>query len=352
MERARSGMNLKKLISANRIFMKTPSSKQLVLLLLTTCVFFSSCSDETKESGKSGAGSRKDSAAGQQLAGRDSVQKKADTAALAVQPVRQTVKGDGAFYLIRMKDSGKAIIKSLSPEMRTVVYKLNRRDAANMGGADSIIIPKTGSPEELGAYSPFPAELPELAEVKKIVFFSYPVQAFGAYEYGKLVRWGPTSMGKKSTPTPTGLFFANWKAKETISTVNDEWKLKWNFNISNKGGVGWHQYAMPGYPASHSCLRLFTDDAQWLYDWAEQWKLADASTVKAYGTPTIVYGAYGWGQLRPWMHLLEAGDANNISIETLQKEYGPRLSEILEKQRAREAAMAATSSDSTRITTQ
>jgi hypothetical protein len=32
--------------------------------------------------------------------------------------------------------------------------------------------------------------------------------------------------------------------------------LRWNFNIENKLGVGWH--SLPGYPASHSCLRLET----------------------------------------------------------------------------------------------
>jgi hypothetical protein len=44
-------------------------------------------------------------------------------------------------------------------------------------------------------------------------------------------------------------FSLNWKAEETTSTFDDEWDLRWNFNIENKLGVGWHQYSL-GYPAS------------------------------------------------------------------------------------------------------
>jgi lipoprotein-anchoring transpeptidase ErfK/SrfK len=106
-----------------------------------------------------------------------------------------------------------------------------------------------------------------LENVKKFVFFPYPIQAFGVYEYGNLIKWGPTSMGKKSTPTKKGLMFANWKKEVAISTVSDEWKLRWNVNVANFDGIGWHQYAMPGYPASHSCLRMLEEDAKWMYTW-------------------------------------------------------------------------------------
>jgi hypothetical protein len=54
-------------------------------------------------------------------------------------------------------------------------------------------------------------------------------------------------MGREKDQTPTGLFFTNWKAEETTSTFNDEW-VKMNYNIIN--WVGFHQYSLPGYPAS------------------------------------------------------------------------------------------------------
>jgi hypothetical protein len=80
----------------------------------------------------------------------------------------------------------------------------------------------------------------------------------------------------------TPLFFTNWKAEETTSTFDDEWDLRWNFNIENKLGVGWHQYSLPGYPASF--LLETSGKDQTLYEWADEWQLADSETVKVKGT--------------------------------------------------------------------
>jgi hypothetical protein len=33
------------------------------------------------------------------------------------------------------------------------------------------------------------------------------------------------------------------ESRETTS-FDDEWDLRWNFNIENKLGVGWHQYSL------------------------------------------------------------------------------------------------------------
>ncbi|RPI72970.1 MAG: hypothetical protein EHM47_07060, partial [Ignavibacteriales bacterium] len=111
-------------------------------------------------------------------------------------------------------------------------------------------------------YSPFPKHAEILDSVKKILIYSYPIQAFAAYEFGTLVRWGPTSLGKRSTPTPTGLFHTNWKAKRTISTVDSTWVLPWAFNLDNFAGVSIHQFDLPGYPASHACARMLDTDAE------------------------------------------------------------------------------------------
>jgi hypothetical protein len=73
-----------------------------------------------------------------------------------------------------------------------------------------------------------------LKEVNKVILFSYPSQTFAAYENGQLVRTGPTNMGREKIKLQLVCFFTNWKAEETTSTFNDEWDLKWNFNIANK----------------------------------------------------------------------------------------------------------------------
>lgn len=217
-----------------------------------------------------------------------------------------------------------------------IVYAVNRTDAENLKKLDSIVVPNDSS-GDLVYYLHFPLEIPYLKEIDKIIYFSYPRQTFGAYEHGELVYTGPTNMGRKKDPTPTGLFFTNWKAEETTSTFNDEWDLKWNFNIENKLGVGWHQYELPGYPASHSCLRLQENDAKYLYEWADEWELQDEENVKVKGTPVIVFGAYEFDKPKPWYQLVSSPNSLDISEGEIEKWTEPHIRVILKEQKKREA---------------
>ena len=216
-----------------------------------------------------------------------------------------------------------------------IVMAINRTDKANLSKHDSIIIPKDYS-GDLVYYLPFPLEVTYLKEVTKVVMFSYPTQTFATYENGVLTYAGPTNMGRKKDKTPTGLFYTNWKAETTTSTFDDEWKLKWNFNIENKLGVGFHEYALPGLPVSHSCLRLLEEDAKFLYSWANQWILEDNQTIKVKGTPVIVFGAYQFEEEKPWLQLIKNPKALDISESEIEKEITPFLQTILTQQKVRE----------------
>lgn len=216
-----------------------------------------------------------------------------------------------------------------------IVTAINRTDKKNLAKQDSIVIPSDFSGDVV-YYLPFPLEINYLADISKVLLFSYPTQTFAAYENGVLVYSGPTNMGRKKDKTPTGLFYTNWKAEETTSTFNDEWDLKWNFNIENKLGVGFHEYELPGYPASHSCLRLLEKDAKFLYDWADQWVLADKETVKVKGTPVIVFGSYDFDEPKPWLQLVKNPKSLDISIAEVEKQTAPFLKAILEQQKIRE----------------
>ena len=141
-------------------------------------------------------------------------------------------------------------------------------------------------------------------------------------------------MGKKSTPTRANLYSCNWKAKRSVSTVNSKWILNWNFNISNFGGVGFHEYAMPGYPASHSCMRLLADDAKFLYYWAEQWIIKDKVEV-AKGTPVIIHGEYPYGGAKPWYDLVNNPDALRYNEDSMKDIVAPHLEKILKRQEQR-----------------
>ncbi len=226
------------------------------------------------------------------------------------------------------------------------VLAINRLDTRHIVIGDTLCVPDT-LPDNFLFFSPYPKHISFLDSVPRILIFSYPVQAFAAYEYGELVRWGPTSMGKRTTPTPVGLYFTNWKAKETISTVNEEWVLPWAFNIDNFNGISIHQFELPGYPASHSCARLLQSDAEWIYYWADQWILTkDGNRIRAFGTPVIIYGKYDYHSPPPWKKLAEDSNADKLNEEELIVVIKKYLPTVVTRKQQRDSLLAALKSDS------
>ncbi len=198
------------------------------------------------------------------------------------------------------------------------ICAINRIDPNRLNRADSIVIPDTVL-ADLMDYSPFAKEIAHKNISDRIVFVSYAIQAFALYRNDSLIRWGPVSMGAKKTPTPTGYYHTNWKSKRQISTEDSSWILNWYFNIVNASGVSFHEYELPGYPASHSCIRMREEDAQFLYYFAEQWKLDEKGRqVITEGTPVIIFGSYPWGKTRPWFHLSRDRNFLDISKDSLE----------------------------------
>ncbi|MEO8451167.1 MAG: L,D-transpeptidase [Gemmatimonadota bacterium] len=217
-------------------------------------------------------------------------------------------------------DSGASFrdwVRSLGPDRLTLIFKLNRIDLQHARAGDTLIVPAdtTLGPDDL---APFPERIALLDSVPRLLAVSRRIQAVAAYDSGRLVRWGPTSTGKRKTPTPTGLSFTTWKAKQTRSTENDEWILNWYFNFDNTRGVSFHEYALPGYPASHACVRLHADDAKWIYDWADQWKLSkNGLKVLRWGTPVVIFEDYDYKAPRPWRHIVTDPEAARVSAAQL-----------------------------------
>jgi hypothetical protein len=221
---------------------------------------------------------------------------------------------------------------------RTLILTLNRLDPYNLRAGDKLVVPDTFA--NILSYSPYPFVIKELKEIPKIIFVSRYIQAFACYENGNLVRWGPTCTGRKSKPTPEGLFSTNWKSRKTTSTINEKWILPFYFNIVNYEGVAFHHFAMPGYPVSHACIRLLENDAGWLYYWAEQWILNnDGETIRAYGTPVIIFGEYKYGSPPPWKELTDNSDALTISIDEIKDLLNMHLETIKERNLKRQLAI-------------
>jgi len=164
----------------------------------------------------------------------------------------------------------------LGQQRAQLVELLNRQTVENAPLEDTLVVP-TRFGLDFRAYSPFPRYYPGAHSIKKLFIIHKTVQAFAAYEYGKLKRWGIVNTGDPgSTPTPNGRFNFNWKEKKRISTLSppgEEWKMRWVFNFHLARGIHIHQYSMPtGGPTSHGCVRLIDADAQWAYNWIEPWQ--------------------------------------------------------------------------------
>jgi len=184
-----------------------------------------------------------------------------------------------------------------------VLQKLNRVDLDHLARLDRIVSPDLWVEDQL-AYSPLPNFFPGGKSCSKSIVVYQPAQVFGGYEHGRLVRWGPISSGRQISPTPTGLFHLNWKSDGRHSTVNPDWFMPWYFNFGNAEGYSFHDYALPGRPASHACVRLLGLDARWLHEWGEEWRLDPwGRNVLATGTPVLILGSYEFNAPAPWRSL-------------------------------------------------
>ena len=194
----------------------------------------------------------------------------------------------------------KELQTRFSPEQLQILEKLNRSDLNHIAQLPLLVIPEVWRPNEL-VYSPLPWWYPWAAQHAKALVIHQPSQTFGGYESGRLVHWGPISSGDKTSLTPSGFFHLTWKDEGRRSTVDEDWFMPWYFNFHNDFGLSLHQYALPGYPASHACARLLERDAQWLYHWGEEWALDERGwNVLKTGTPLLIIGHYNFDAPPPW----------------------------------------------------
>jgi len=183
-----------------------------------------------------------------------------------------------------------------------LVELLNRTTIENVTLGDTLVVP-TEFGLDFRAYSPFPRYYPGARSLDKVFIIHKTVQAFAAYEYGTLQRWGIVNTGNPdSTATPNGRFNFNWKQEQRVSTLSppgEEWEMYWVFNFHAARGIHVHQYAMPtGGPTSHGCVRLVDADAKWIYDWAEPWQTtrghigpgSGQGRIQGAGTMVLVLG--------------------------------------------------------------
>lgn len=157
---------------------------------------------------------------------------------------------------------------------RDIVQRVNRTNMSLRPGS-TIAVPDHLASVTIQDVAPFPKNI--APSKNKLIIVDQDKLAWGAYDRkGFLVKWGAISSGqnfcsdiKRSCTTITGEFYVfNKKDKKCKSTI---------FPVDEGGGavMPWCMFfykgyalhgspEVPGYRASHGCIRLFIEDALWL----------------------------------------------------------------------------------------
>jgi lipoprotein-anchoring transpeptidase ErfK/SrfK len=155
-----------------------------------------------------------------------------------------------------------------------VVKKVNRMNTALRAGM-VIAVPNNIDSVGLMELAPFSSKID--APQTNLVQISLSKLAWGAYDAnGNLVNWGPVSGGKnycadvrRGCKTPTGSYVvysekgANCKSSRFPLETHGGAPMPYCMHF--KGGYAMHgSPTVPGFHASHGCVRMFTEDAKWL----------------------------------------------------------------------------------------
>lgn len=162
-------------------------------------------------------------------------------------------------------------------EERDMIKRINRMNVSLRKGM-TIAVPKNIDRLTIYDVSPFPRYIESTGE--KTIYVSQKKLAWAAYDIdGELLWWGPISSGIGKCPgvrggctTPTGSFRV--VRKQDIDCVSTVFPQR---NDGENGGalmpycmhffMGYAlhgSYDVPGYRASHGCVRMFIEDARWL----------------------------------------------------------------------------------------
>lgn len=159
------------------------------------------------------------------------------------------------------------------PQKQDIVKKINRMNIRLSPGM-TIAIPNNldQNPDQL-LFAPFPTRI--ATSGRTVIIVDLTTKAFAAYNiFGLLVHWGPVSGGRGWCPdtgsgcnTPLGVHYV--QSKGGAGCISSKFPIPdggapMAYCMYFHGGYALHASELPGYNASHGCVRLFREDAEWL----------------------------------------------------------------------------------------
>lgn len=136
------------------------------------------------------------------------------------------------------------------------------------------------------------------------IVVSLPQQIVHVYRNGVRIAASTCSSGRPGHSTPTGVFVILEKDKNHHSSTYNNAPMP-NMNRLTWTGIALHAGNLPGYPASHGCVRLPLDFSAKLF------------TVTHLGTPVIITGSHTdpWELTHPGMVLSGYAETEFQQIE-------------------------------------
>lgn len=173
-------------------------------------------------------------------------------------------------YKVKRHDTWQSLFPD--QDKRDLVMRINRMNIRLHPGM-IIALPKSDDINVL-KYSPLPAQIDPPGE--KVIIVSISDLAFGAYNSdGTLQHWGPISAARGYCPdigrgchTALGKFHIY--TKQGSGCVSTKFPVgrggaPMPYCMFFHGGFALHgSHEVPGYNASHGCVRMFVSDAKWL----------------------------------------------------------------------------------------
>lgn len=181
---------------------------------------------------------------------------------------------------------------------RNLIMRLNRMNIPLYPGLQ-IAYPKVMDDINIMDLAPFPKEMQSLGE--KVVVVDPINVAWGAYdEDGKLVKWGPASLGANycrdiddECRTHAGSFrIYSLGSSDCIShkfpLPDGGAPMPYCMYFNNGQALHGEPNGLPGYNASHGCVRLYVNDAEWL----RYYFVEGPSPSNDYRGTRVVVGSY------------------------------------------------------------